>query len=96
MSVADRIHGSIARLAFGLWPFPFAHERMMKVLNPPRNYGTRVRRLRGCPLRLEFDAGSYLGRFLDYRGMYEEALIRTMAEVLRPGGCMIDVGAACA
>jgi len=65
----------------------------MALLDPPLRPGLAVTRLRGYPLRLEYDRGSYLGRFLEYRGMYEEALIKTMFRELRPGGCMVDVGA---
>ena len=65
----------------------------MAALNPPAQHGWAVTKLRGYPLRIEYDRGSYLGRFLEYRGMYEEALIGTMARLLVPGHCVVDVGA---
>ena len=65
----------------------------MAVLDPPAHHGRSVRSLRGFPLRIEYDPATYVGRFLEYRGMYEEALIRTMARLLRPGMVMLDVGA---
>ena len=50
-------------------------------------------RIRGYPLRIGFDGGSYIGRFLHYRGIFEEGVIRKMASVLSPGMGFVDVGA---
>lgn len=87
------MRGAAARAVFTVWPFSFAHERLMLLLDPPSQPAWIRRKLRGYPLEIEFDRGTYLGRFLDYRGMYEETLIRTMAGLLRPGMVMVDVGA---
>ena len=70
MSLARRARGAAARAVFAVWPFSFAHERLMALIDPPASPAWIRRRLRGYPLTIEFDRGTYLGRFLDYRGMY--------------------------
>jgi FkbM family methyltransferase len=83
----------LAEAVFALWPFSFAHESLMGLLDPPFRKGRMNRRIRGYPLRITFDGGSYIGRFLDYRGIYEESVIRKLASVLHPGMAFVDVGA---
>jgi FkbM family methyltransferase len=82
-----------AEAVFALWPFSFAHERLMDVIAPPYRTGSMSTRIRGYPLRIAFDGGSYIGRFLDYRGIYEEGVIRKLASLLSPGMGFVDVGA---
>ncbi len=84
---------AVAEAVFALWPFSFAHETLMGFLDPPFRRGRTSTRIRGYPLRIAFDGGSYIGRFLDYRGIYEEGVIRKIASVLGPGMGFVDVGA---
>lgn len=93
MSFGVSFHAAAVRAAFSLWPFPFAHERMMNLLEPPAQSGLHTRRLRGYPLAIQYDAASYIGRFLEYRGSYEEPMLRTISRLLRPGMRVLDVGA---
>jgi FkbM family methyltransferase len=52
-----------------------------------------IRRLRGYPLSLKFKSATYQGRFLYYRGIYEERVIRELAKRLSPSMTFVDVGA---
>lgn len=83
----------MASLVFRVWPLSWGLERLMSVLEPQPPRGRTTRRLRGVPLSLTFDAESYLGRFLYYRGMYEDASMRVLRRVLRPGMGFVDIGA---
>ena len=65
----------------------------MSVLKPPFRPGRRIRSVRGYPIRIGFDGASYIGRFLDYRGIFEEAIIGKLASVLQPGATFVDIGA---
>jgi FkbM family methyltransferase len=91
--IRSSIREGLAETVFGLWPFSFGHETLMALINPPYRTGPMGTHIRGYPLRIEFDGGSYIGRFLDYRGIYEEGVIRKIASVLRPGMGFVDVGA---
>jgi FkbM family methyltransferase len=93
MSLGASLHAAAARVAFSLWPFTFSHERLMNLLAPPVQSGLHTRRLRCYPIAIQYDAGSYIGRFLDYRGSYEEPMLRTMARLLAPGMRVLDAGA---
>jgi FkbM family methyltransferase len=65
----------------------------MEAINPKPPAGPLTRKLRGFPLRLTFEPRSYIGRFLYYRRMYEDATIDLLRRVLRPGMSFLDVGA---
>lgn len=82
-----------AHVLFRAWPLTYGLERLMSSLNPSPPAGVVTRKLRGFPVRLTFDPGSYLGRFLYYRGMYEDATMRLLRRILRPGMTFVDVGA---
>lgn len=84
----------LARLAFAFYPFSFGLERLMGLLNP--RYSDRpliTRRIRGYPSSLRFNPRTYMGRFLDYRGMFEEGVVSRFAGAIRPGDTVLDVGA---
>ena len=55
--------------------------------------GLAVAKLRGFPLCLEFRPRTYMGKYLYYRGMYEEAQVHLLEKLLRPGMTFVDVGA---
>jgi FkbM family methyltransferase len=42
---------------------------------------------------LKFKPSTYQGRFLYYRGMYEERVIRTLSKLLAPSMTFLDIGA---
>ncbi|SFM70049.1 FkbM family methyltransferase [Marinobacter pelagius] len=76
------------------WPFPFGHVRLLYSLKPTeldRNIATT--RLRGFPLWITYDPNSEIGRYLFYRGSFEEQILRKITEVTRPGDRVLDVGA---
>jgi FkbM family methyltransferase len=90
----DRLHIKLARMIMRVWPFPFAHIRLMKLLNPPPVPESRtVCRLRGYPVSIKSNPQTYIGRYLYFRGMYEEQVIRKMSGLLHPGMTFLDVGA---
>ena len=77
-----------------LWPFSFGIGRIARLIGLPAPVPRLVtRRLRGFPLRLRFNPHSRQGRYLYYRGLYEELLILTLRRLLRPGMTFVDVGA---
>jgi FkbM family methyltransferase len=89
-----RVRKTLAYAAFRLWPFDFGHVSLMNALNPPPVPAEAVtRRLRGFPLQMRFDPNSYIGRYLYFRGMYEEPVIKKLASLLEPGMVYVDVGA---
>jgi FkbM family methyltransferase len=49
--------------------------------------------LRSFPLRMKIRPYTYIGRFLYYRGMYEESQVKTLVKLLKPGQVFVDVGA---
>jgi len=93
MMIKSWIREAAAVAVFGLWPFSFGHDRLMALLEPPFRKRRTSTRVRGYPLQISFDGSSYIGRFLDYRGIFEEGVIRKMASVLSPGMGFVDVGA---
>ena len=94
MSVLESAHRFTARACLRLWPFPFAHLRLMRLLgaSPPKQE-YYVSGLRGFPLRLKFEPQSYIGHSLYFRGMYEEQVVGKLASLLKPGMTFLDVGA---
>jgi FkbM family methyltransferase len=77
-----------------LWPFSFGLEGLVRLIGLPAPApGLITRPLRGFPPRLQFNPRTYQGRFLYYRGPYEEPQIRTLRRLLRPGMTFVDVGA---
>ena len=66
----------------------------MSLIRPPTPTQPIVtRRLRGFPLRFQFQPDNAHGRLLFYRGLAEERLILRLRQLLRPGMTFIDVGA---
>lgn len=86
--------GTIARAVIRAWPTDAGLERLVRrapaVLAPP---DWRDLPLRGYPLNLRVNVRSYLGKWVYYRGIYEEAAIAFLAKLLRPGMTFVDVGA---
>ncbi len=84
----------LCKTLFQAWPFPFGHVRIMQKLNPPRlDFNSTISHIRGYNGKLKYDPNSYIGRYLYYRGIFEEQLIAQMARQLRPGMTVVDVGA---
>jgi len=52
-----------------------------------------ISKLRGFNIRMKYDPNSFLGRFILYRGIYEEAVINKMKKLIKPGMTVLDVGA---
>lgn len=76
------------------WPLQFGHVRLMQWLDPPPVTTSAVTtRLKRYDLRFQYDPNSYIGRFIYYRGIFEEQILRAIEEVLKPGMTFIDVGA---
>jgi FkbM family methyltransferase len=89
-----RLGSLVAYVALRFWPFRFGLGTIIRVVGLPAPRQALVtRRLRGLPLRLQFNPRSCQGRFLYYRGQYEERLIAKLGELLRPGMTFVDVGA---
>jgi FkbM family methyltransferase len=66
----------------------------MALIKPPLPSGNLViKKLRGFSLKLKFNPSNYQGKFLYYRGMYEDAIIKTVCDLLEPGMKFIDIGA---
>lgn len=84
----------IARAVFSAWPFGFGHVGLMKMLSPPWiPAGDRTRTLRRYGLRIQYDPNTEIGRYLHYRGSFEEEILRAIERQLRPGATFVDVGA---
>jgi len=84
----------LAQALFRSWPLPFAHVRLMKWIDPPRVPAAEVTtELRRYGLKLSYDPNSYIGRYIYYRGLFEEQVLRAIERALRPGGSFIDIGA---
>jgi FkbM family methyltransferase len=84
----------ISRALFHGWPLPFGHVRVMNWLNPPRHPSALIQTtLRRYALRFEYDPNTYIGRFLYYRGIFEEEILRTLEKYLKNGATFIDIGA---
>jgi len=85
---------AIRQTLFRCWPVHFGLETLMGVLDPPvPSEDIVVRKLSGFPLELGFNPNTYQGRFLYHRGMYEEAVIKKLSRMLKPGMTFVDVGA---
>jgi FkbM family methyltransferase len=85
---------TLARTLLRTWPFQFGHVRLMDAINPPRVPAALVTtplRRYGMPFR--YDPNTYIGRFIYYRGIFEEQIIRTIENHLSEGTTFIDVGA---
>ncbi len=66
----------------------------MKWIDPPRVAAVEVTtELKRYGLRLSYDPNSYIGRYIYYRGLFEEQVLRAIERALRPGGTFIDIGA---
>jgi FkbM family methyltransferase len=66
----------------------------MNWLNPAAvNQHSVVTKLRGFPIQIEYDPNSYIGRFIYFRGIYEEQIAGAIASALRPGMTFVDIGA---
>ncbi len=87
------LRSGFARALFRAWPVAHGVERLMDAVNPMPPAGPVTTTLRGIPLEFTYDPRSYIGRFLYYRGMYEEATVEVLRRALRPGMNFLDVGA---
>ncbi len=84
----------LAQALFRSWPLPFAHVRLMKWIDPPLVPAAVVTtELKRYGLQLSYDPNSYIGRYIYYRGLFEEQVLRAIERALRPGGTFIDIGA---
>lgn len=84
----------ISKMLFRAWPFPFGHVRLMKLLSPPnidaQYYESKIK---GYNVKLKYDPNSYIGRYLYYRGIFEEQIISKINSVVHPGMTFLDIGA---
>lgn len=86
--------GAICKAIFRAWPFAFGHVRLITTLNPPHVDEARVTtKLRRYGLAFEYDPNTYIGRYIYYRGIFEEAILRAIECRLSPGMTFIDIGA---
>ena len=84
----------LSRLLIKAWPFSFAHVRLMAFINPPTlNVDRITTNLKNFPVRINYNPNSYIGRYIYYRGSFEEEILIKMRELLRPGMTFLDVGA---
>lgn len=84
----------LSLIALRLWPFRTGLARIAHLVGMPAPAAPLVaRRLRGFPLTLRFNPRTCQGRFLYYRGAFEEHLTDTLRRLLRPGMTFVDVGA---
>ena len=84
----------LKRFVMRNWPLTAGVETLMHLLALPEPEGEfAVCRLRGFPLQLKFKPTTYMGRYLYYRGMYEDGVIRALGRLLRPGMVFADAGA---
>jgi FkbM family methyltransferase len=61
----------------------------------PANVGTSevTTTLRRFGIPFSYDPNSYIGRFIWHRGIFEEAVLKSIAGHLKPGMTFIDIGA---
>lgn len=79
---------------FKLWPFSFGHVRLMETFAPGRlMIDSHVRKLRGLPVKLKYNPNSYIGRYIYYRGLFEEPIIQKMISVIQLSDVFLDIGA---
>jgi len=85
---------TFAKLIFRSWPLPFGHSKLMKLINPPAVLMSyNVSKIRGYQVKLKYDPNSYIGRYIFYRGIYEEQIIHKIASMVKPAMTVIDIGA---
>jgi len=66
----------------------------MRLISPPEvNQKLVTTKIRGYPLTIRYQPNTEIGRYLYYRGIYEEPIIHKMASITKPGMCFLDVGA---
>jgi FkbM family methyltransferase len=88
------MRAEISRAIFHMWPFQFGHVSVMEALKPPPLQRADVTtRLKRYGLQFRYDPNSYLGKFIYYRGIFEEQILRSIERDLRRGTTFIDVGA---
>lgn len=88
------MYTQVAKALFRLWPFPYGHVRVMDALNPPfLPPGDVTTRLKRYNLPFRYDPNTYIGRFIYYRGMFEEQILLAIEGHLARGGTFVDVGA---
>lgn len=84
----------LARTLLRAWPFSFGHVTLMNVIHPPPVQGELIiSRLRRYDLLFRYNPNSYIGRYLYYRGLFEEQILRRLEAFLRAGTTFVDVGA---
>lgn len=84
----------LAKTLFRMWPFPYGHVTVMNALRPaPLPAGDVTTKLKRYGALFRYDPNTYIGQFLYYRGIYEEQILRTIEDCLRPGMTFVDVGA---
>lgn len=94
MIAHQNFHRLFSKFVFRAWPAPFAHVRLMNLLNPPPVEGDLIiKKLRGYPLNIQIDPNSYIGRYVYYRGIFEEQIFNKLRELLKPGMVVVDAGA---
>lgn len=84
----------LAKILFRSWPFPFGHVHLMNWLSPAEiDSPYYVSKVKGYPVKLKYNPNSYIGRYLYYRGIFEEQVIHKISSVVRPGMTVLDIGA---
>lgn len=85
---------ALSKAMFRAWPFPFGHVSVMEALKPPQlPLGDVTTLLKRYGLQFRYDPNSYIGKFIYYRGIFEEQILRSIEGNLRRGTTFIDVGA---
>jgi len=86
-----------AKIIFRLWPTHIGIGSLMNAINPPYpcypEGKTIVKKLLRFPLKMKFRTNTVIGRYLYYRGMYEEGTILKLSKLLKIGMTFIDIGA---
>lgn len=76
------------------WPFSFAHVRLLYWLKPKKlKHDVVTTRLRGFSAKLTYDPNSEIGRYLFFRGSFEEQILKKIRQVVKKGDYILDVGA---
>lgn len=84
----------VARAIIKTWPLPFGEVRLLRWLNPsPPNVESVTTRLRGYRSLLSYDPRSYIGRYIYFRGIFEQQIVSRIASFVRKGMTVIDIGA---
>lgn len=89
-----RFRNRLARTLISLWPTEVGLWRLMDY-TPSFDRGEPpvTVRLRSLPLKFRFKPQTYVGRFIYYRGMYEEGQVHLLRSLLQDGMTFVDVGA---